>query len=149
MRWQLEGWRSYRIQHSGIFFLQCWHAPTALVRRLLPLFAAWSSVNTVVVRILRFWVLDWIVEKRNHMLWVEKMISHRRVIFSKRPFNNSVLFVQFLDGLVMRLSVVEIVKEFLKFIQQEVLLEEDANVPLPSWKQWECITAGLDYQIAG
>ena len=83
------------------------------------------------------------------MLWVENIKSPPWVIFSKRPFNNSVLFVQFLDGLVMRLSVVEVVKECLKFIQQEVLLEEDANVPLPSWKQWECITAGLDYQIAG
>ena len=83
------------------------------------------------------------------MLWVENIKSPPRVIFSKRPFNNSVLFVQFLEDLVMRLSVVEVVKECLKFIQQEVLLEEDANVPLPSWKQWECITAGLDYQIAG
>jgi len=83
------------------------------------------------------------------MLWVGNIISPRQGIFSKRPFNNYVLFVQFLEGLVMRLSVVQLVKEFVKFIQQEVLLEEDANVPLPSWKQWECITAGLDYQIAG
>ena len=63
------------------------------------------------------------------MLWVGNIISPRQGIFSKRPFNNYVVFVQFLEGLVMRLSVVQVVKELFKFMQQEVLLEEDIYDP--------------------
>ena len=100
------------------------------------------------MRILTLCVLDWI-EKRNHVLLVLVIKSMRRVICRKRPLNNLVLCAQFLEDLMMSLTVTLAVKESSKFRHQEVLIEDDANVPLPSWKQWECITAGLYYQIAG